>query len=108
MAYPLNERAAELCSHGGDAKPIPSTGNPRVRVAGAPVLTVMSPLVIAGCPNNPTGLSPLPCVLGMFASGATRVKVMGMPVPLDSSAPTNLPTGASATTTQRQTRMKGL
>lgn len=108
MAYPLNETTSGTCSHSGNAQPIPGTGSPRVRIAGTPVLTVMSPLMIAGCPNNPTGVSPLPCVLGMFASGATRVKVMGMPVPLDSSSPTNIPTGASETTTKRQARVKGV
>ena len=106
MAYLLNESATGTCSHGGNAKPI--AGNPRVKVAGSPVLTVMSQLSIAGCPNNPTGTSPLPCVIAMFASGATRVKVMGMPVLLDSSSPTNLPTGASTTITEPQTRVKGL
>lgn len=104
MAYLLNEDATGTCSHGGNAKPI--VGNPRVKVAGKPVLTVMSQLQISGCPNNVSG-SPLPCVLAVFASGATRVKVMGLPVLLDSSSPSNLPTGASTTITEPQKKVKG-
>lgn len=106
MGYLLNQDATGTCSHGGEATPI--TGNPRVKVGGAPVLTVASQLSIAGCPNNPTGVSPLPCVIAMYTAGATRVKVMDTPVLLDSSESTNLPTGASTTITKTQARVKGL
>jgi len=105
MAYLLNESATGTCSHGGSATPI--VGNPRVKIAGSAVLTVMSQLSIAGCSNNPTGSSPLPCLIALFALGATRVKVMGMAVLLDSSSPTNIPTGASTTISEPQTRVKG-
>jgi hypothetical protein len=108
MAFLLNESASEICSHGGDARSLPKTGNPRVKVDGSPVLTVMSQLLIAGCPNNPTGVSPLPCVLAVFAAGASRVKVMNMPVLLDARPPTNTPTGASTTVVQLQARVKGV
>jgi hypothetical protein len=104
MGYLLNESATGTCAHGGNARPI--AGNPRVKIAGSAVLTVASQLSIAGCPNV-VGTSPVPCVIAMFASGATRVKVMGMPVLLDSSSPSNLPTGASTTITEPQTRVKG-
>lgn len=105
MGYLLNQSATGMCTHAGNATPI--TGNPRVKVGGAPVLTVMSQVSVAGCPNNPTGVSPLPCVIGMYATGAGRVKVMGNPVLLDSSTTTNIPTGASTTITKTQTRVKG-
>jgi hypothetical protein len=108
MAYLLNENAAEICSHGGDARSLPGTGNPRVKIAGSPVLTVMSQLSITACPNNPTGVSPLPCVLAVFASGASRVRVMNMPVLLDARPPTNTPTAASATVVTLQARVKGV
>lgn len=106
MGYLLNQDATGLCSHGGDATPI--TGNPRVKVGGAPVLTVASQLSIAGCPNNPTGVSPMPCAIAMYTVGASRVKVMNMPVLLDSSTSTNIPTGVSTTITRTQARVKGL
>jgi hypothetical protein len=105
MAYLLDESVLGTCAHGGSAKPI--AGNPRVKLAGTPVLTVASQLVISGCPNNVSS-SPVPCVLATFTSGATRVKVMGQPVLLDTSTPSNVPTGASTTLTEPQARVKGI
>ena len=105
MAYLLNAAVSGTCTHGGSAMPV--AGNPRVKVAGSPVLTVASQLAISGCPNNVSG-SPVPCVLATFASGATRVKVMGQPVLLDTSTPTNVPTGASTTLIEPQARVKGI
>lgn len=105
MAYLLTKGATGTCSHGGNATPI--AGNPRVKVAGSAVLTMASQFSIAACPNNPSGVSPLPCVIAMFTSAANRVKVMNMPVLLSSSSTTNLPTGASTKITEPQTRVKG-
>ena len=106
MGYLLNQSSTGNCAHAGNAKPI--TGNPRVKINGSPVLTVVSQLSHAGCPNNPTGVSPLPCAIAMYATGASRVKVMNMPVLLDTSTSTNIPTGASTMITQKQTRVKGM
>lgn len=106
MGYLLNQDAAGTCSHGDNAKPV--GGNPCVKVGGAPVLTVVSQLSHAGCPNNPSGVSPVPCAIAMYAVGASRVKVRGMAVLLDSSSSTNIPTGASTTITSTQTRVKGM
>jgi hypothetical protein len=105
MAFLLHDKATGKCSHGGSAKPL--IGNPRVKLGGQPVLVVASPFVISGCPNV-VGTLNFPCILGVFAKGATRVKVMGLPVLLDSSKPTNLPTGASTTITSTQARVKGI
>jgi len=58
-----------MCSHGGQAKPVPLPV--RVFIMGVPVLTLSSPYAIAGC-----GLAAVPsppCVTGMFTSGSTRV-----------------------------------
>lgn len=106
MASALNQSASGMCSHGDNATPI--AGNQRVAVGGVSVLTVLSQLSHAGCPNNPTGVSPLPCVTAMYPTGASRVKVMNMAMLLDSSTPTNVPTGVSTTITQTQMRVKGL
>jgi hypothetical protein len=105
MGHLLNQGASGTCSHGGNATPI--VGNPRVKVRGVSVLTVMSQLSHAGCPNNPSGVSPLPCTIAMYTTGASRVKVMNAAMLLDSSTPTNVPTGASTTITQTQTGVKG-
>lgn len=105
MPYLLDENTTSMCSHGGSAQPI--AGNPRVKINGAPVLTVATQLAVTGCPNV-VGTSPLPCVLAAFPAGATRVKVMGAPVLLDSSAATVTPTGASITIANAQRRVKGM
>ena len=105
MAFLLHAQATGKCSHGGSAKPL--IGNPRVKLGGQPVLVVASPFVISGCPNM-LGTMKFPCILGVFAKGATRVKVMGLPVLLDSSKSTNLPTGASTTITSTQARVRGI
>ena len=106
MGFLLYDKATGLCSHGGSAQPL--AGNPRVKLGGQPVLTVASQVAISGCPNTLPGPVPFPCVLGVFASGATRVKVMGLPVLLDTSRATNLPTGASTTITSTQARVRGI
>jgi hypothetical protein len=106
MAYLLTKGATGTCSHGASATPI--SGNPKVLVGGSPVLTLASQFSIAGCPNRPSPLTPLPCVIAMFTSCAIRVTVMGVPVLLSSSSTTNIPTGASTKVTEPQTRVKGL
>ena len=105
MAYLLDQNTTAQCSHGGSAQPI--VGIPRVKLGGSPVLTVASQFVVSGCPNAPGGAQ-LPCVLATFAQGATRVKVMGNPVLLDSSPATTMPTGVTLTITPPQQRVKGI
>lgn len=105
MGFLLHLQATGECSHHAPAKPI--LGNPRVRLGGQPVLTEVSPFSITGCPNR-AGSVPFPCLIGLFARGATRVKVMGLPVLLDSSQPFNLPTGAKTTINTTQSRVKGI
>lgn len=105
MAYLLDKTATGQCTHGASAQPL--VGNPRVKLNGNPVLTVATQFAISGCPNV-VGTSPFPCVLGMFAAGATRVKVMGTPVLLDTSQATNVPTGVTITLTNPQQRVKGM
>jgi len=105
MPLLLTQRTAGQCSHGGSLAPL--AGNPRVKLGGVPVLTVASQVAVSGCPNM-VGSSPFPCVLAVYAAGATRVKVMGQPVLLDTSAPTNTPTGVTSQVTQTQQRVKGM
>lgn len=105
MGFLLHDKATGQCSHGASAQPL--AGNPRVKLGGQPVLTVASPFAISSCPNI-VGSVKFPCVVGVAAAGATRVKVMGQPVLLDTSKATNLPTGASTTITSTQGRVKGI
>jgi hypothetical protein len=105
MAFLLHDKATGKCSHGASAKPL--IGNPRVKLGGQAVLTVASPFIVASCPNL-VGTVKFPCVIGVFGKGATRVKVMGQPVLLDTSRATNVPTGVSTTITSTQSRVKGI
>jgi hypothetical protein len=105
MGYLLDKNATGKCSHGASASPV--VGNPRVKIGGVEVLTIATQFTISGC-SNMAGNTPFPCLLGVFASGATRVKAGGMAVLLESSTPTNVPTGASTTITNTQARVKGI
>jgi hypothetical protein len=60
---------AVMCSHGGQAKPIPPAA--RVFVMGIPVVTLGHTYVVAGCSLPASSLPP--CVTGTFPMGATRV-----------------------------------
>jgi hypothetical protein len=105
MGYLLNTSASGTCPHGGSAQP--TAGSPRVKVGGAPVLTVTSQFTISGCNNVIPGPSPFPCVTAMFAAGATRVKAGGLPVLLADSQSINIPTGVPTTVINTQMRVKG-
>jgi len=104
MAFLLNMRATGKGSHGAEAKP--TTGNPRVKIAGSEVLTVATQFTVQSC-SNVVASSPFPCVIAMFPQGATRVKVGGMAVLLDSSTATILPTGVTLEITNPQKHVKG-
>ena len=104
MAYILNKAATGTCSHGGSASP--TAGIPRVKLGGTEVLTVATQFTVSGC-SNMLGQSPFPCVIGIVPVGATRVKVMGVPVLLDSGKPQNVPTGVATTIINTQMRVKG-
>jgi hypothetical protein len=101
----LHQQAVGQCSHGATARPL--VGNPRVKLSGQPVLTVVSRLSVSNCPNV-VGTTRFPCVFATYATGARRVKVMGQPVLLENSKALNLPTGASTTIKQTQQRVKGV
>lgn len=104
MAYLLTKRASGRCAHGGSATP--AAGNPRVKAGGAEVLTVATVFPVSGCPNV-VGTSPFPCAVGLMPAAATRVRVMGQPVLLDSGRPMNVPTGVPTTLDNPQQRVKG-
>jgi hypothetical protein len=55
--------------------------DPRVKVSGMPVMTVLRTYTITGCALQST-TSP-PCVSGMWIKGAQHVLVGGLPVAID-------------------------
>ena len=66
---------------------------PRVTVAGQPVVTVAAQYAIAGCALPPPPAANGPCVTAQFVSAATRVKANGIPVLLIDSQAICAPTG---------------
>lgn len=74
------------CPHGGAVSVVSS--NSRVLVGGQPVAVATDQFPIAGCPFQvpvPGGTKPQPCVLVKWGAPATRVKVLGQPVILQTS-----------------------
>ncbi len=74
--------AVAMCPHGGPVTTIST--NTRVMVNAMPAATMTDTFTVAGCVFNISG-SPHPCVLVQFLVPATRVKVMGQPVILQTS-----------------------
>jgi hypothetical protein len=75
-------------------------------VAGQPIVTKLSPYVVAGCTLPPVAGGP--CVTAQFMSFATRVTSDGAPVLLMDSHATCLPTGTPLLITGTQTRVTGI
>ncbi len=81
----LHAGATVTCSHQGRAEP--SAVNPRVKVNGQAVVTVVAPYRIQGCPVTVGGAS-VPCVIGLWTSAATRVTASGQPLVIVGSTST--------------------
>jgi len=100
----LHVGATVLCAHGGQAQP--TAPDPRVTVGGQPVTTLSAPYTVAGCPFVPPAGNG-PCVTGQWLVGATRVVAGGVPVLLQDSQATCVPTGTPLTVVVTQVRVKG-
>jgi hypothetical protein len=100
----LHLNASVTCSHSGKATPLVSSL--RVKVAGQPIVTKLSPYAVAGCTLPP--LAGGPCATAQFLSFATRVTSDGAPVLLMDSQATCLPTGTPLPITDTQTRVIGI
>lgn len=75
--------ATALCPHGGPINTVP--GNPRVRLSGQPVATLADTYPITGCAFTVPPGKPQPCVLVRWLVPASRVRVGGQPVILQTS-----------------------
>lgn len=102
--YLLHQGATVLCMHAGQAQPM--TTNPRVKVAGQPIVTQSCMYTISACPYVVSGVS-CPCVTGQWISAATRVKAGGMPVILQDSQAVCAPNGTGVNIVSTQIRVKG-
>ena len=101
----LHAGATILCAHGGQVQA--TVPNPRVRVAGQPVVNQPTPHLVAGCPFN-VGVTLMPCVTAQWVTAATRIRSLGMPVLLQDSQAVCAPNGTPVTITVTQTRVRGL
>lgn len=95
--------ATVLCMHAGQA--IPVSVSPRVMVSKQLVATQSSTYSVAGC--GLTGSAP-PCTTAQWTMAATRVKASGVPVILQDSQATCVPTGTGLVVMAVQTRVKGV
>jgi hypothetical protein len=102
--FVLHVGATILCAHGGQAQP--TAPNQRVLVGGQPVVTVVAPHAVAGCPFAPGG-APTPCVTAQWIMGATRIFAGGAPVLLQDSQATCIPNGTPVTIVMTQVRVRG-
>jgi len=87
MAVPILQQGVTIqCPHGGSGVVV--TTNSRVKAGGAFALLESDSFTVAGCPFQipvPGGTKPQPCVTIEWQAAATRVKVGGTAVLLQSS-----------------------
>ncbi|RPI88964.1 MAG: hypothetical protein EHM42_03855 [Planctomycetaceae bacterium] len=99
----LHQGATVLCQHGGQGQAV--VPNPRVKVSNQMTVQQPIPWLISGCPFV-AALVPLPCVLALWTSAATRVRSGGLPLLLQDSQATCLPIGTPVNIPVVQTRVK--
>lgn len=92
-----------LCAHGGQAQP--TMPNPRVLVAGQPVVAVSGPWVIAGCALPPPPAANGPCITAMWLTGSLRVTSLGQPLVVMTGQALCAPTGTPLLPVAAQTRV---
>lgn len=84
MAAPILQLGVTMqCPHGGTGSVVNT--NTRVKVGGGFALLATDTYTIAGCPFTLPSGTPHPCVTIQWTAPATRVKVGGNPVLLQSS-----------------------
>lgn len=81
--FPFHSGAQALCPHGGTIAILPISQ--RVRVGGQPVAVVNDPNQVTACSFNVSGV-PQPCVRVQWLAPAQRVRVLGQPAVLHTSA----------------------
>jgi hypothetical protein len=102
MGMLVQQGAAVLCAHGGQASP--TVASPRVTLDGAAAVTLAGPWTVAGCPFPP--VSGGPCVTGMWSVGTVRVTSLGLPLVVQGGLATCAPTGVPLTVTAVQPRVQ--
>jgi hypothetical protein len=96
----LHPGAVVLCAHGGQASA--AVANPRVMVNGLPTTLLPIPWLIAGCPAT------LPCLLGVWTVGTTRVLSNGQPLCVLTGAGVSIPNGTPLNPISAQGRVSAI
>ena len=99
----LHQNAAVQCMHAGQAMPM--VPNLCVKVSSQAIVTQMTVYAVSGC--TLAAIPSPPCVTAQFTSAAIRVKANGMPVLLQDSQATCVPTGTGLIIVSTQTRVRG-
>lgn len=100
----LHQGAMVLCAH-PPGQATPTVVNPRVKVSGQPIVMQTSVYTIAGCAL--ASIPSPPCATATWITAATRVRANNIPVLLQDSQSTCVPTGTPLTVMLTQTRVKG-
>ena len=100
----LHMGATVLCMHGGQAQP--TTSDPRVKVGGQPVVVQTAVYTVSGCALPPPPSANGPCISAQWITGATRVRVNGVPVLLQNSQAMCVPSGTGLNVVATQMRVK--
>ena len=108
----LDNLSVITCPHGGQVKAI--TTNTKVKSEGTKfLLRITDSFTIVGCPfvvTPPTPATPSPCIIVQWSNPAQKVKVIGIPVLLETSIglclnPAGIPQGpVTIISTQKTTK----
>jgi hypothetical protein len=101
--YVVTSGATVTCLHGGQAQA--TAPNPRVKVAGQPVVVQTTMYAVAGCAFVPPAGNG-PCVTAQWVLAATRVRAGGAPLVLQDSQALCVPTGTGLLIVPSQPRVR--
>ena len=105
--YLLTLASQVQCSH-PPGKATPNPVSARVLIMGQGVATAASMYQVAGCTMQPPPNGNGPCATAKFTTSAMRVTTMGVPVLLQDSQATCVPTGTPLAVVATQARVFGM
>lgn len=104
MPFLIQVGAQVMCAHGGQAQA--TVPYPRVLLSGQPAVQQPNPWVIAGCAFPPPPAGNGPCITAMWSTGTVRVMGGGMPLLMQSSMATCIPTGTPTMVVMTQMKVQ--
>jgi len=100
----IQQGATVLCAHGAPA--MPTAGNPRVLLSGAPACNLPVPWTVSACPAPSSSMPP--CITAMWILGTQRVTSLGQPLVVQSGMATCAPSGLPLLPVLVQTRVSAM